>query len=58
MLDEFKKTGNEALEALKQIKDSAALEEFRIEYLSRKGKVTQMLSGIGKLVAEAVSKLA
>ena len=52
MLDEFKKTGVEALEALKNVKDAQQLEQFRIKYLSRKGLITQMLSGIGSLAAE------
>ncbi len=49
MLDQFKKTGKEALADLKKVTDLRTLEEFRIKYLSRKGKVTQMLSQIGKL---------
>ena len=52
MLDEFKKIGEEALQELKQATNSARLEEFRIKYLSRKGRVTQMLSQIGKLAAD------
>ena len=52
MVEEFKKIGEEALESLKHISDAMGLEEFRIKYLSRKGKVTSMLSQIGKLAAE------
>ena len=52
MLDDFKKIGKEALEALKDIHEAAGLEEFRIKYLGRKGKITGMLSQIGKLAAE------
>ncbi|MFC1676412.1 phenylalanine--tRNA ligase subunit alpha [Planctomycetota bacterium] len=52
MLDQFEKIGSEALDALKKVADPAALEEFRIKYLSRKGHVTQMLSRIGKFSAE------
>jgi phenylalanyl-tRNA synthetase alpha chain len=48
MLDEFKKIGTDALADLKNVKDMAGLEQFRIEYLSRKGQVTQMLAQIGK----------
>jgi len=48
MLDEFKKIGKDALADLKNVKDLAALEQFRIKYLSRKGQVTQMLAQIGK----------
>ena len=52
MLEEFEKIGAEALEALRKLKDGSAVEEFRIKYLGKKGKVTQMLSRIGKLPAE------
>jgi phenylalanyl-tRNA synthetase alpha chain len=52
MLEQFEKTGNDALAELQQVTDLAALEEFRIKYLGRKGQVTQLLSQIGKLPAE------
>jgi len=48
MLEQFKKTGEEALAELHKVTDIAALEDFRIKYLGRKGQVTQMLSQIGK----------
>jgi hypothetical protein len=44
MLDQFGKIGEDALAALKKVTDTAALEEFRIKYLSRKGIVTLMLA--------------
>jgi len=49
MLDEFKKISQDAIADLKNVKDMAALENFRIKYLSRKGQITQMLTGIGKV---------
>ncbi|MBC8469913.1 MAG: phenylalanine--tRNA ligase subunit alpha [Planctomycetes bacterium] len=52
MLEQFKKTGKEALADLKKVNDLAALEEFRVKYLSRKGQIIQMLSQIGKLPPE------
>jgi len=52
MLDELKKIGLEAMDGLKQVTDLKALEEFRIKYLSRKGRVSQMLNQIGKYPAE------
>ena len=52
MLEQFKKTGKEALADLKKVTDLAALEEFRIKYLSRKGQIIQMLSQIGKMSPE------
>jgi phenylalanyl-tRNA synthetase alpha chain len=51
MLEDFKTIGNEALEAIKGVTDTAALEDFRIKYLGRKGSVTGMLGQIGKLPA-------
>ena len=53
MLEEFEKIGSQALEALKQVTDSTSLEEFRVAYLGRKGKVTTMMTQIGKLPSEA-----
>ena len=52
MLEQFKKTGKEALSELKKISDMPALEQFRIKYLSRKGRITQMLGEIGSLPRE------
>lgn len=52
MLEQFKKTGKEALEDLKKVSDLTSLEEFRIKYLSRKGQIIQLLSQIGKLPPE------
>jgi len=52
MLENFKKTGAEALDALKKVTSPEQLEEFRIKWLGRKGEVTQMLSRIGNLATE------
>ena len=52
MLEQFEKTGEDALADLKKVTDLSALEEFRIKYLGRKGRITQMLSQIGKLPRE------
>jgi len=47
MLERFEKIGQDALAELKEVKDAASLENFRLKYLSRKGLVTQMLSQVG-----------
>jgi phenylalanyl-tRNA synthetase alpha chain len=52
MLEQFEKTGSDALAELQKVSDLAALEDFRIKYLSRKGQITQLLSQIGKLPRE------
>jgi phenylalanyl-tRNA synthetase alpha chain len=52
VLEQFKKIGSDALADLKKVIDLAALEDFRIKYLGRKGQIIQMLSQIGKLPAE------
>ena len=52
MLEQFEKIGKDAIEELKSIVDSASLEQFRIQYLGRKGLVTQMLTQIGKFPAD------
>jgi len=56
MLEQFEKTGKEALSALKKITDPATLEQFRIKYLGRKGQITQLLSQIGRFPAEQKPK--
>ena len=52
MLKEFETTAAEALDDLKKVRDVAGLEEFRIKYLSRNGKITELLSQVGKAPAE------
>lgn len=52
MLEQLEKIGKDALAALKNITDTATLEDFRIKYLGRKGRITQMLSQIGHLPSE------
>jgi len=56
MLDEFEQIGKEALADLKKVAHLKDLEDFRIKYLGRKGKVTQLLSRIGKLPREEKPK--
>ena len=56
MLEQFEKTGEQALAELQNVADLAALEQFRIKYLGRKGQVTQMLSQIGKFPPEQKPK--
>ncbi len=56
MLDQFEQIGREALDELKKAVDLTVLEEFRIKYLGRKGRITQLLSQIGKLPAEQKPK--
>jgi phenylalanyl-tRNA synthetase alpha chain len=56
MLEQFEKTGKDALAELQTVADLSALEEFRIKYLGRKGQITRMLSQIGKLPPEQKPK--
>jgi phenylalanyl-tRNA synthetase alpha chain len=56
MLEQFEKLGAEALEALKNVKDLPALEQFRIKFLSRKGQITDMLSRVGTFPPELKPK--
>lgn len=52
MLEKFEQIGKEAKNALKGIKDAAQLEDFRQQYLAKKGKVTRILSQIADVPAE------
>jgi phenylalanyl-tRNA synthetase alpha chain len=56
MLEQFEKIGEQALAELQKVADLAALEQFRIKYLGRKGQVTQMLSQIGSFPPEKKPK--
>lgn len=46
MLEQFETIAKSALEELGRVTDLKALEDFRIKYLGRNGRVTQMVSGI------------
>ena len=52
MLEEFEKIGKEALAEIKKVTDLKALEDFRIKYLARKGRIIQMLSQVGRFPPE------
>jgi phenylalanyl-tRNA synthetase alpha chain len=56
MPEQFEKIGEQALAELQKVADLAALEQFRIKYLGRKGQVIQMLSQIGKFPPEQKPK--
>ena len=56
MLEQFEQIGREALVELKKVVDLSVLEEFRIKYLGRKGRITELLSQIGKLPSEQKPK--
>jgi phenylalanyl-tRNA synthetase alpha chain len=49
MLEQFEKIGNDALNDLKKVTDLDSLEQFRIKYLARKGRISQMLTQIGQV---------
>ena len=52
MLEKFETIGKDALAGLKKVTDLKVLEEYRIQYLGRKGQITQMLSQIGQFPPE------
>ncbi|MDX1588485.1 MAG: phenylalanine--tRNA ligase subunit alpha [Oleiphilaceae bacterium] len=43
---------DEALEAVGQARDLATLDRLRVDYLGKKGRLTQLLKGLGQLSAE------
>jgi phenylalanyl-tRNA synthetase alpha chain len=47
----------EAAEQLKQAKDIAELNDLRVRYLGKKGELTEILKGMGKLPAEERPKM-
>ena len=52
MLEQFEKIGKDALEALREITDAEALEDYRIKYLGRRGQITKMLAQVGNIALE------
>jgi len=52
MHEEFENIYKQALNDLKAIDDFDTLEQFRIKYLARKGRLTNMLTSLGKLPKE------
>ena len=48
-LDDLK---TEAVAAIESAVDSAALEKLRVEWLGKKGRVTDLLKSLGKLNAD------
>ncbi len=52
MKEQLAKIKAEALSALENAKDAAALDELRVRYLGKKGELTAVLKQMGKLTAE------
>ncbi len=52
MKERLKELEKAAFEDLKKVKDASSLEEFRIRYLGKKGLISSVMKGIGKLPAE------
>lgn len=47
----------QASDAIKQAKDVAALEQIRVDFLGKKGKLTELLKGLANLSAEEKPKV-
>lgn len=52
MLDRLQALRQEALEKLEAVRDAGALNDFRVQYLGKKGRLTEILRGMGGLSAE------
>ncbi|HEX9044570.1 MAG TPA: phenylalanine--tRNA ligase subunit alpha [Candidatus Limnocylindrales bacterium] len=52
MIGDLERLRDEALAAIPAVPDGAALEELRLEYLGKKGRLTGILRGIGALAPE------
>ncbi len=55
-MNDLKTLKEEALKAIGEVKDSKVLDELRIEYLSKKGKITGLMSQMKELSAEEKPK--
>jgi phenylalanyl-tRNA synthetase alpha chain len=51
-MDNLELIANEAKAAITAAQDGATLEQLRVDYLGKKGQVTSLLKGLGKLDAE------
>lgn len=51
-MDNLEVIANEAKAAITAAQDGATLEQLRVDYLGKKGQVTSLLKGLGKLDAE------
>lgn len=51
-MENLQALGAEALEAVSEAADTAALDEVRVRYLGKKGSITELSKGIGKLPPE------
>ena len=57
MEQELQRIKEEALSAIKSASDEQALQDVRVKYLGKKGKVTALLKGLGKLSPEERPKM-
>ncbi len=51
-MENLESLANKAREAITSASDAAALDQVRVEYLGKKGSITGLLKGLGKLSAE------
>lgn len=61
MKEKLQQIKNTALEELNKISNKAELENIRVKYLGKKGELTQILRGMGKLSSQerpVIGKLA
>ncbi|MEZ7531512.1 phenylalanine--tRNA ligase subunit alpha [Veillonella atypica] len=57
MEQELQRIKEEALSAIKSASDEQALQDVRVKYLGKKGEVTALLKGLGKLSSEERPKM-
>ena len=57
MQDQLKAIRERVMEELKEVKDTSALEQLRVRVLGKKGELTGILRGMGKLPAEERPKM-
>ena len=57
MQDQLKAIREHVMEELKEIKDTSSLEQLRVRVLGKKGELTGILRGMGKLPAEERPKM-
>ena len=51
-MENLEPLANEAKAAIAAAEDGATLEQLRVDFLGKKGRITSLLKGLGKLSAE------
>ena len=55
-MENLEQLTQQAIEAIEQVESGAALDQIRVDYLGKKGLLTQLLKGLGALDAAEIGR--